>query len=245
MLKNIKKRIDTYLDRKFNKLYKKQRLNNQIAFNYAQLNNLFVNTSFYIPFTGWSMSPSTITHVLNDIVVNNRQCIVEFGSGASTFYIAKLLKSNNIEASFFTIESNADWAEKIKKQLEVLDLTNFVTIITAPIKSIDKSLTLDNQELWYGIDKLDEHLNTINTIDLVLVDGPFGGLTPNARFSAVPYLKNKLAKSFIVFLDDMHRDEEKNILKLWGDILNCSNHEVERYGFLSNETQFYSKPLQL
>ncbi|MEO8933719.1 MAG: hypothetical protein ABI295_05380, partial [Xanthomarina sp.] len=123
MIKKIKNRINSYLDEKLRGLYKKQRAMNQIQFNHAQLNQLFADTSVYLPFTKWAISPSTITHVLNDIIVNDRKCIIEFGAGASTLYIAKLLKSNKIEASFFSVESDADWSNKITKQLELLDLS--------------------------------------------------------------------------------------------------------------------------
>lgn len=245
MIKKIKNRINVYLDGKFKQLFNKQRKISQIQFNYAQLNQLFADTSFFIPLSGWAVSPSTICHVLNDIVVNDRKSIIEFGSGASTLYIAKLLKSNKIEASFFSVESNAEWADKIKKQLELLELTNYVTIINAPIESIDKSLSLGAQTVWYDVDILNEDLKTIPNFDLVLVDGPFGGLSPNARFSAVPYLKNKLAEGYAIFLDDIDRDDEKIILKNWKDSLQCSIKKIERYAVLSSGEEFISKPFQL
>ncbi|MEO8773219.1 MAG: hypothetical protein ABI371_02710 [Gelidibacter sp.] len=245
MIKKIKDRINIYVDGKLKTLFKRQRAISQIQFNYAQLNQLFTDTSFFIPMSKWAMSPSTIAHVLNDIIVNDRKSIIEFGSGASTLYIAKLLKSNKIEASFFSVESNSDWADKIKKQLELLDLSSYVTIINAPIKSIDTSFALGEQKVWYAIETLNDSLKTAPYFDLVLVDGPFGGLTFNSRFSAIPYLKDKLAKTYAVFLDDIDRDDEKDILKNWEDILQCSKQTTERYAVLSSNTEFFSKPFQL
>lgn len=245
MIKKIKDRINSYVDDKLKKLFKKQQTISQIQFNYSQLNQLFSDTSVYIPITKWAISPSTITHVLNDIIIEDRKCIVEFGSGISTIYIAKLLKSNKIKASFYSVESNSDWVEKIKKQLELLDLASYVTFIYAPIQPIRDSFSLGDQKLWYDIDVLNEHLISIKDIDLVLVDGPYGGLTPHARYSAVPYLKDKLAKSYAVFLDDVHRKGEKSIIKSWESILNCQAKVIERYAVLSPNEQFYSKPFQL
>jgi|SRR5690606_36395938 len=246
MINKIKDRVNKYVDGKLKKLLHKQRKINQIQFNDTQLKQLFADTSFYLPLTTWSMSPSTIVHVLNDIVVNDRKNIIEFGSGASTFYIAKLLKSNKIKASFYSVESNVEWADKITKQLKLLGLTDYVTIIYAPIQSIDKSLALGEQKLWYDVAVLDTYFKTENTIDLVLVDGPFGGLTPHARYSAVPYLNGKLANTYSVFLDDINREDEGVILKEWKDILQCSNKKrFERYAVLSSQTNFFSKPLQI
>ena len=245
MIKKIKDRINVYVDDKFKRLFNKQRKISQIQFNYSQINQLFLDAPFFIPLSEWAISPSTIAHVLNDIVVNDRKSIIEFGSGASTLYIAKLLKSNKIEASFFSVESNAEWANKIKKQLELLDLTNYVNVIIAPINSVDKSLSLGEQKVWYDVDVLNIELENINSIDLVLVDGPFGGLTSNSRFSAVPYLKERFSKTFAIFLDDIDRNDEKAILENWEEILQCSTRKVERYATLTSRTEFFSKPFQL
>ncbi|TYB76994.1 class I SAM-dependent methyltransferase [Bizionia myxarmorum] len=245
MIKKIKYRINAYVDGRLKGLYKKQRKISQIQFNQAQLHQLFNDTSFFIPFSNWAISPSTICHVLNDIVVNNRKSIIEFGAGASTLYIAKLLKSNHIEASFLTVESDLDWAAKLTKQLKVLDLLDYVTVVTAPIKPVDTALAFEEQKLWYDADALDKALHTIPTIDLVLVDGPYGGLTPHSRYSAVPYLNHKLARTYSVFLDDIDRVDEQNILKSWEARLNCRARIIERYAILSPDEQFYAKPFQL
>ncbi|MDW5290753.1 class I SAM-dependent methyltransferase [Formosa sp. PL04] len=245
MIKKIKNRINTYVDGKLKRLFEKHRKINQIQFNYAQLNQLFTDTSFFIPLSDWAISPSTITHVLNDIVVNNRKSIIEFGSGASTLYIAKLLKSNNIQATFYSVESDLDWGNKIIKQLEVLDLTSYVTIINAPIQSIDPTLALGEQKLWYDVSVIKEQLKSIHTIDLVLVDGPFGGLTPNSRYSALPFLKDKLASSYSVFLDDVGREDEQQILEAWNTSLNCKGRIIERYAIFNPKEQFLARPFQL
>lgn len=245
MIKKLKDRVNSYVDDKFKRLFKKQQKISQIQFNYSQLNQLFSDSPIYIPLTKWAISPSTITHVLNDIIIEDRKCIVEFGSGISTIYIAKLLKSNKINANFFSVESNSDWVQKITKQLELLDLTAYVTIIHAPIQPVKDSISLENQKLWYDLDALNEQLDSIKDIDLVLVDGPFGGITPHARYSAVPFLKDKLAQNYAVFLDDVHRKGEKNIIKSWESTLNCQAKVIERYAILSPNEQFYSKPFQL
>ena len=245
MINKIKDRINYYVDGKLKKLFQKQRDISQIQFNHTQLNQLFTDTSFFIPLSSWAVSPSTITHVLNDIVVNNRKSIIEFGAGASTLYIAKLLKSNQIKASFYSVESNEDWADKLTKQLELLDLTAYACVIHAPIQPVHEQFALGEQKMWYDVNVLNEAFKTIEIFDLVFVDGPFGGLTPNARYSAIPYLQNKLARNCTVFLDDIDRPDEQRILHLWKSNLNCQAQIIERYAVLSSSEQFYSKPFQL
>lgn len=245
MIKRIKNRIDVYVDGKFKRLFNNQRKINQIQFNYSQINRLFSDAPIFIPLSEWAISPSTIAHVLNDIIVNDRKSIIEFGTGASTFYIAKLLKTNKSKASFFSVESDSDWVNKIRKQLELLDLASYVTVIYAPIQTVDTSLALGEQKLWYDVQVLDRYLQNENCFDLVLVDGPFGGITPYSRFSAVPYLKDKLAEKYVIFLDDIDREDEIVILKNWEDILQCSKQKIERYAALTSKTEFFSKPFQL
>lgn len=245
MIKKIKNEINNYVDSRLKALFNKQKRLSQIQFNYTQLNQLFSDTPAYIPLTKWAISPSTIAHVLNDIIVEDRKNIIEFGSGASTVYIAKLLKTNKIKASFFSVESSPDWAMKITKQLELLGLSDFVTVIIAPIKSIKSSFALGEQKVWYDIDVLCDRLISVNNIDIVLVDGPYGGLTPHARYSAIPFLKDKLAENYSIFLDDVHRKGEKNIIESWETTLNCKAKIIERYAVLNNNEEFFSKPFQL
>src|SRR5690606_34701415 len=137
--------------------------------------------------------------------INDRKCIVKFGSGISTLYIAKLLKNNQLKASFYSIESDLNWLNKIKDDLKVLELTEYVTFIEAPIEKVLGDLAIDGQQLWYDTKILDQEFGDLKDIDLVLVDGPLGSLTPNARYSAIPYLKPRLASNYSVFLDDTHR----------------------------------------
>src|SRR5690606_19832950 len=176
MFKRIKKRIDDYVTRKLTKLLKEQKLAQQEQFSYTQLSQLF-DTSHFIPMTTWSISPSTILHVINDIDIHQRKCIVEFGSGASTLYIAKYLKTTNHKAQFFSIESNEVWLSKLKSQLEAFKLKDYVTFIYAPIEKVPNEFAFKTQETWYSTTILNEILKTVDSIDLILVDGPFGAGT--------------------------------------------------------------------
>jgi hypothetical protein len=52
---------------------------------------------------------------------------------------------------------------------------------------------------------------------LAIVDGP-GAWKPEirlSRYTALPFLINKLAKNFSIYLDDINRKGEKQVLSLW------------------------------
>src|SRR5690606_2514229 len=155
------------------RLIKKQKAIQQEQFAYNAISGLF-NEPHYIPFTTWTISPSTIQHVLNDIEINQRKSIVELGTGASTFFIAKLLKIKGFKATFFSIESDELWAKNIENQIKRMQLEKYVTIIFAPIVKVSKEISYKDQSYWYDTDILDTRLADVNAIDLVLVDGPSG-----------------------------------------------------------------------
>lgn len=244
MIKRIKNKLKRIVDSRVKLIKNQQRLNEQTTFSYSQISQLFKGDSF-IPFTHWTISPSTILHVLNDITINNRRSIIEFGSGASTFYIAKLLKTLEINATFFAVESDEKWAVELERQIKIYKLEEYVKIIHAPLNSVSDEILFKDQTLWYDENILNNELIDIKEFDLVLIDGPFGGSTPYARYSAVPFLKVKLAKNFSIFLDDIKRFHEMEIVAEWKDKLDCEVKYIERYAVLSNSKNYDVKPFQL
>lgn len=244
MIKRIKGKIKKIVDSRFISLRENQKLLQQINFNYNQISKLFSEDTF-IPFTAWAISPSTILHVLNDITVNKRKAVIEFGAGASTFYIAKLIKLLKLETVFYTVESDPHWAKELQRQINLLELEDFVRIIYAPVVGVDKALAYKEQKTWYDIEVLEKNIDPSLQFDLVLVDGPAGGGTPYARYSAIPFLKKKMAEEYIIFLDDANRPEEQEILSEWQKMTGFGVGYRERYAILTYHTNFEVTPFQL
>lgn len=244
MIRKLRNKLKNFIDVRVRLLRDQQHQNQQVLFNYNQLNQLFGEDSF-IPFSGWAISPSTVLHVLNDITINNRKSIIEFGSGSSTFYIAKLLKILKSEAVFYSIESDEKWANELKDQLQLYGISDYVKIIYIPLTKVSKEYSFKEQLTWYDTQILERELNKENHFDLVLVDGPFGGSTPYARYSAVPFLSKQISNQTSIFLDDVLRVEEKVILKEWEKLLGKQSKIQERYGFFKGSTTFDVSPFQL
>lgn len=218
--------------------------NDQIQFDLLQINQLF-DSGEYIPFTRWSISPSAIAHILNDIVYNSRTNIIEFGSGASTFYIAKLIKKLELEATLVSIESNETWKKKIEELLDNYGLEKYVKVVLAPISEVPKEISFGDDGKWYDCEVLKKDLNFDRPFDLVIVDGPWGGLCKYSRYPAVPFLKSNLVKEFTVFLDDTYRSDEKEILSLWSEMLNFNPVSFNKYSIFSNNNDFKLESLPL
>ncbi len=241
---NFKSRIKNFIDQKIRELKKHQSQTQQTALDYAQISRLFPESNF-IPFTTWSISPSVILHILNDITINKRRNIIEFGSGASTLYIAKLIQTLKLEVNFFSVESNKEWLDKMSGELALNNLEGIVNLIHAPIIEVKKELCLHEQKLWYDNEGILSGIGNIQQFDLVIVDGPYGGSTPYARYSAIPFLKSRLSNNYSVFLDDTQREHEDEIARQWSQILNLEPQRFHRYVYFTSNTTFGTSPFKL
>ena len=244
MIKSFINNLKEKIELRFNNLKIQQHFNSQIQFNYLQLKSLFSESTF-TPMTTWSISPSTILHVLNDISINQPKNIIEFGSGISTIYIAKLIKLNKLKVKFFVVESDNTWIDQMKKELKLNDLENFIEFIHAPIVKISNDLTYKNQTTWYDIKILKSILGDIKYFDLILVDGPIGSSSSFARYSAIPFLFNKISNNCRIYLDDVDRKDEKEITKQWEIKLGVKPEIIERYAYFNLKKGFDTKPFQL
>jgi len=168
-------------------------------------------SSVYLPWSQSAMRPSAIVGILNEIIVNNRLCIVECGGGISTNYIARILK--NREGHLYTIEHDAIWAEHITEFLESENLQKFVTVICAPLKECDISL---DSSYWYDEDIIAKFLSE-DMIDLIVIDGPpaYQRGQELSRYPALPKFKKYLKEDFCIILDDIDRPDEKKIVRMW------------------------------
>jgi len=178
----------------------------------------------YLPITNWAPSFKTLSHLLNEIIINKRTAFIEFGSGVSTILVARLFAQNKIESHFFSVDDNADWIEIQRNSLQKEGLERFVSFIHAPLESVTFSNI--NAVCWYDSKKIQESIGTTQ-FDLMFVDGPKGD-TPFARYGAIPFLTNNISKNYCVLLDDTTRKDEQHILRMWKDELQADT--INFYG---------------
>lgn len=175
----------------------------------------------YLPFTDSSIDYHSLHILINDIIVNNRQSIIEFGSGISTILIGRLCKLNNLKTQLYTIDDNEGWVSLMKGMIKKENLENFISLIYAPLEEI----SLSNHHLkWYSTKILDQSLSN-QTFDMVITDGPMAYLQEieRSRFPAVPYIKDKLESNHSIFLHDTNRHGEQSIIEDWSKLLNKEN----------------------
>jgi hypothetical protein len=167
----------------------------------------------FIPFTGASLRPFCLAHIINDIVINGRKHIMEFGSGISTVMIGRLIKMNKLDATLVSIEHDQAWVEVLNGLLAREDLHHCVRVAWVPLATSD--LVLDANK-WYDTGILEGSLSSA-AFDMVIVDGPPAWETGKgkARYPALPFVYDKLSERCSVYLDDADRAGERAVLALW------------------------------
>ncbi|WP_276483907.1 class I SAM-dependent methyltransferase [Paraflavitalea pollutisoli] len=167
----------------------------------------------FLPITGASLRPYCLVHILNDIIVNRRKSIIEFGSGVSTILIGRLLKKNRLEARLISVEHNEEWCGVLQEQLTREGLGDRAEVIHAPLT--DSVLGLDGNE-WYDRDLLSRRLDD-RRFDMVIVDGPpaWQQGREKARYPALPFILDRLLPHYSLYLDDANRSGEQSIIELW------------------------------
>ena len=165
------------------------------------------------------MRPTGLVVVCNDIVLNGRRRVVEFGTGVSTILLSRLLTQRHPQGDFSLVgvEHDPDWAAWVTEQLDREGIGRGVVVIHAPL--LPHALAAPGLR-WYDVDAvmagLDRGLRG-DRIDLLLVDGPPAyrdghGL---ARYPALPVLRDRLAPGASVVLDDAERPGEREVLRRW------------------------------
>lgn len=241
MIKFIKEKIN----RKFYSIEKSQLESKLLQLDELALIQLYkmFNDNLYLPITRWSLPPRELLHICNDIVLKNRKSVIEFGSGYSTIILCKLIELNKLNCRFISIDNNQDWLNKLEEKLVALNLIEHVKLICAPITKVDDSnILMKDQDKWYDLDVLNSALKEYKEFDLIIVDGPYGGITNFARFTAIPFLKSKIEDDFGVFLDNSDREQEKLIITEWKNILQGHLMNFEDYSYLTNNSDFVAAP---
>jgi len=179
-----------------------------------ELLNKMIGTSNYIPFTSMSLRPYALAFLLNEMLINNRKSIIEFGAGVSTIMLARLAKKNKLPVKIISVEENQEWVNVVKNILIDEGIDSYVELIYAPVV-IRNFKGIENH--WYEDGNLKEILKKTAPFDLVMIDGPtaFNDKLALSRYYVMPFLFEKLAKDHVIFLDDVNRKGEKKVMSIW------------------------------
>jgi hypothetical protein len=185
----------------------------------------------FVPWTTWSMRPAAILTIVNEIELQRRSTVVELGAGASTLYLARPVA--NVGGRLVSIEQDAELAEFVRRLVAREGLSQLASVEHLGLSPLPAAYRVDlavwqSPELWYDIDRL--RVVCPRGIDVLVVDAPPGGNHDDllVREPAVNALSGQFAAEYSVFLDDVDRPAEREILRRWGDRLAIQTHIIDR-----------------
>ena len=173
---------------------------------------------------GWSASPDFILWQVELIDENDYDLILEFGSGITTLYTAKMLATRQKKGSSekntqaVTFEHLEQFFLQTRDNLMQEKLGENVNIVHVPLQEYTAPDGISYQ--YYSCQEflaaLSQKYKSSASRILVIVDGPPGGTNKNARYPAFPVVMKYFAPAHIDFLlDDYIRNDEKELAGMW------------------------------
>lgn len=178
------------------------------AYSMAALQSLIGDT--YLPWNHYSVTPDLARQVCNEIVINRRYSIVEFGSGLLTVILAALARNLDLSLMIASVEQDETWLATVR-QLVGDPGPASIDFIHAPMVEYEGDSPYRSPFDWYDPTALDRGVG--ESIQLAVVDGPAG--VEAERWPALSWLRPRLAPDCAVVLDDVHLAGIRQIGRDW------------------------------
>lgn len=175
------------------------------------------------PMRGFAASPDFLLETISQILDRRPRSVLECGSGVSTLLVAYALQRNGT-GHLHSLEHDADYAHSTRELLSLHKLAGWATVVHAPLQPIELAA---QSWWWYAPDAL----ASLETIDLVVVDGPPTATQPFARYPLLPVVHDKLAGDAVVLVDDYDREDDRAVVARWleeFDGFTCLQHNHEK-----------------
>jgi predicted O-methyltransferase YrrM len=162
---------------------------------------------------GWAASAELLLRIVDILMTRRPKLAVECGSGASTCWLALVIRELELPTRIVALEHDPHYASRTRQELERHELEDYAEVRLAPLKVVDG--LLGHETPWYDT----AALSGLEEIGLLFVDGPPGSTGPAARLPAVPLLRQRLARECTIILDDSHRADESGVVAEWRALL--------------------------
>lgn len=183
------------------------------ANHYAQMEaalslSLPLQPEFPLPtLRGWAASPDFLLETVREVNRLRPDTVLETGSGASTVIIGLYLKKAG-RGKLISLEHSAEYFEKTRDMLALHGLEGTVDLVYAPLREVPIQ---GEKWKWYDLNKAE----LPERIDLIVVDGPPEHVQKEARFPAIPLLRERIKDGTVILVDDGRRDGEKAAVERW------------------------------
>ena len=159
------------------------------------------------PMRGWAASPDLLRRLMELVRCQRPVTIVEAGCGPSTLVCGYALRQTGA-GRIVALEHDREYAERCREQLAAHGLQQIAEVRHAPL--CDSEIQGVRWK-WYDLSALED----VESIDLLVIDGPPESVQPLARYPALPLLADRLSEGAIAILDDGNRDGERRCVERW------------------------------
>jgi hypothetical protein len=174
-------------------------------------------------------SPDFLKTIVAQLDRLQPEVIIEASSGISSIVISEWLLQNAPDSKHFALENEEKYANLTRSRIRNTNSQ----IVHAPLVSHDIK---GKSWQWYTIN---EELSALESIDMIVVDGPPVHIQEHARFPAVPLLIEKLSDKGVVIMDDGGRSAEREIVQMWCEEYGLSKEWIplEKGGYILMKKQ--------
>ena len=158
------------------------------------------------PTRAYAATPDLLVELVQAVDRTAPEHVVELGGGISSIVIARRLAQHE-RGRLTTLEHLPGYAAATRAELEAYDVSQRARVIDAPLVDVELE---DETWPWYELGP-----DVPERIDLLVIDGPPGLTRPQARYPALPMLRERLAPGALVVLDDTDRTQEQEIVQRW------------------------------
>ena len=159
------------------------------------------------PSRGWALSPDVLLSYVQEILDRHPRTVLECGSGASTIWAAYAVDKLGA-GRVVALEHDQQFADQTRAMLDDHGLSEIAEVRLAPIAPVEVPA---GTWQWYDTAVLKD----LHDVEVVLIDGPPKPTHEQARYPAVPVLRDILAPGAVLLLDDADRPDEQAILRRW------------------------------
>jgi len=173
------------------------------------------------PAGGWAASPDLLLYCVDTLLAQKPALVVECGSGLSTLYLSLAATQHGLATRIVSLEHEEHFAQQTRALLERHGVGDRAEVRLAPL---EPSSVPGHETPWYA----ESALAGLDGIGLLLIDGPPTATGPQARYPAVPLLKDRFAAECTIVMDDLIRGADHETAESWAALLPDFDYSVVR-----------------